>query len=391
MMAANQRIEAALEQGREDGRAGRVRAEGDGRKRSRRIAIGDPQAPFERFLTILDHHQALGSDGRLVEDVFLVSMGDHFDWGGPTAREAAAESALSLIGWLAAHPADQVAMILGNHDLARIGELARYDDASFAIAVAAADRVYSAGKTDEAAEKAFLREHPDLPTAECAARDFANFREKQRALVIECIAARRLRIAHAVARDFLLVHAGVTSDELGVLGLPGEAHADAHAVAAALNGALDEAFAAWDRASPFAMRGLHRPGNAGDGEARGMFFHRPSNPAHENTALFAGPPRRRFDPRLIPPGLTQAIGHIRDNKCRRLLAEWADGAAPDDGPLRILETDGRTVSYRHGTEVRMAGAARILFTDNGMSWAEPARYELLDLDTRKASRRLAPT
>ena len=382
------RIAAAFEIARADVRAGTVRADGDGRARTRHLAIGDPQAPFERFLAILDGHGALGDDGRLRPDVHLVTMGDHFDWGTRDERARATDDALALLAWLAAHPADQATLIAGNHDLARVGEMAAFDDDSFGRARAEADLAYVDGKTDEAAEKRLLEKYPDVPTTECLARDFAAFSPAQRTLVVNCIAAKRLRVAFPVARDFLLCHAGVTLDELDVLGVPESARADAFAIAASLNGALDEAFAEWDGKTPFAIRGLHRPGNARDGEARGMFFHRPSNPDHEEAALFAGPPRRRFDPRRLPPGLSQAIGHIRDNKCRRLLEGWNDGAAATDGPLRILETDGVRVRYRAGTATAMRNASRVYFTDGGMSHAEPSRYELLDLATRAAATRV---
>ena len=59
----------------------------DGRGRTRHLAIGDPQAPLQTFLSILDHHQLLGDHGRLRDEVMLVSMGDHFDYGTPEARE----------------------------------------------------------------------------------------------------------------------------------------------------------------------------------------------------------------------------------------------------------------------------------------------------------------
>ena len=52
-MAANARIDAALTRGRDDSRAGHVWADGDGLPRTRRIAIGDPQAAFATVMAIL--------------------------------------------------------------------------------------------------------------------------------------------------------------------------------------------------------------------------------------------------------------------------------------------------------------------------------------------------
>lgn len=382
-MAERWRIDAALERAKHDVDSGIIATGGDGRSRRYRVAIGDPQAPFGKFLEVLEHHRLLGDDGRLSPDALLVSMGDHFDWGEREDRNAAADSAMQLVSWLGAHPTDQVVMILGNHDTARVGELAAFDDARFRAAREEADRIYSPdGRTNRGKEQEFLARNPDVPTAESVARDFSTFREEQRDRVVRLLLARRFHLAHAVAKDFVLSHAGVTDDELDVLGLAGDARRDAFAIAAALDDALQQAFAAWrDRQrTAFAIPGIHRPGNAAEGEARGMLFHRPSDPAKEPAELFAGPPRRRFDPRCIP-AIAQAIGHIRDRKCRRLLHGWTDGETPDDGPLRILETDGTGVRYRRGTE-RNASPAAIYFTDNGMSSADPARYELLDLDRR---------
>src|SRR6476646_5773627 len=105
-------IDAALERARDDAR-GFPDAPPDGRPRTRHFAIGDPQAPFETFLALLDRRGLLGADGRLVPDAALVSIGDHFDWGKRSDRDRAAEGGSLLVAWLAAHPADQVTMILG--------------------------------------------------------------------------------------------------------------------------------------------------------------------------------------------------------------------------------------------------------------------------------------
>ena len=51
----------------------------DGGTRQRRVVIGDPQAPLPRVLSILARHGLLGSDGRLLDSVQLISIGDHFD------------------------------------------------------------------------------------------------------------------------------------------------------------------------------------------------------------------------------------------------------------------------------------------------------------------------
>ncbi len=382
-MSLSPRVKAALERAQDDARRRPPALPGpDGLRRTRRIAVGDPQAPIETFLSILDLRGLLGEDGRLALDVHLVSMGDHFDFGNRADRDRAAESGIQLLSWLAAHPEDQTTLLLGNHDLGRVGEMARFDDEAFRLAQAEADVVYRNGAPDPVLESRFLALHPDVPTAEVIARDFGAFREEQRDLVRALLKARRFRVAFAAAPDLLLCHAGVSRDDLEAIGVPARAWAFAADVADALNEALHAAVERWD-AGPLSIPGLHRPGDAEHGEGRGIFYHRPSNPAHESAELFQGPPRRRFDPRRLPRGLTQAIGHIRDQKCSKLLKEWAVAPAKKDGPLRTLRTDGNRVEYRAGAPGSAdADAATMVFLDGGMLHALPAEYELLDLDAR---------
>ncbi len=378
------RIETALERAADDSAIARPFPGPDGRPRTRRLAVGDPQAPPERFFAILERHGLLGEDGRLLPAVQLVSMGDHFDWGDRGDRDRASTGGLQLLSWLAAHPSDQVTLIVGNHDLARVGELARFDDASFAEARKEADQIYVPGgpALDPSVEDGFRRRHPDLPTAEAAARDFATFSTRQRALVEALLRARRFRAALAGGGRLLLCHAGVTSDELRELGMGERESAQATEVEAALEAALRRAVEAWDGRSPLAVPGLHQPGSAARGEGRGIVYHRPSDPAREEAHLFQGPPRRRFDPRRLPKGLMQCIGHIRDKKCRQLMAGWHDGSAAADGPLRHLVTDGRAVRYASGVpDPSSEDLAAIAFLDGGMAQAPVDRYELFDLDT----------
>ena len=177
----------------------------------------------------------------------------------------------------------------------------------------------------------------------------------------------------AASEGLLLCHAGVTSGDLRAVGLPEAAHADARRVAEALNTALDAAVDALPpREARLAIQGLHQPGDARRGEGRGIFYHRPSVPRPGNADLFAGPPRRRFDPRELPLGLTQAIGHIGDAKCRELLGSWATPGPSSPGPLRHLRTDGSLVRYARGVPgAAEAGAATLLFVDGSMARADP--------------------
>src|SRR2546427_3244655 len=54
------------------------------------------RSPLATFFEVLDRHGLLGPSGSLADDVELVSIGDHFDWGPPSAREAAAADGLRL-------------------------------------------------------------------------------------------------------------------------------------------------------------------------------------------------------------------------------------------------------------------------------------------------------
>jgi len=335
----------------------RVETKPDGRVRSIRAAMGDPQAPLDRMLGILDRHALLGDDGLLKPEVMLVSMGDHFDWGKPEDRDRASLDGLALFAWLAHHPCDQVVMLAGNHDLGRVGELAAFDDETFLSAHREGLRAYS--PRDPEAERALIRKYPALPTAELAARDFSSFSVAQRELVLEALRAGRLVAAHAHAADTLLLHAGVTIDQVS---------GDAFAIAATLNDALAAAVRSYD-GTPLRIPGFHEPGSAATGEGTGVFYHRPTSEPGRLTP-------RRFDPRRIPRGLTQVIGHIGDEKCRELMAPWAKGE-PADGELRTLVVEEDRVVYEAGIG---KGASRIVFTDGGMNRTDPSRYALLDLD-----------
>jgi len=372
-------IAPALERAREDAVSAYALGARAAPRGARRLAIGDPQAPLPAFLAILDSQGLLGDDGRLAPNVHLVSMGDHFDWGKREDRDSVARSGQALLAWLAAHPPEQVTLILGNHDLGRVGELADFDEVSFRAAQTEADAV--AGGQGSA--ERFRERHPQLPAPELVSRDLSSFRPEQRRLVAELLRARRFCTALAPSPRLLLSHAGVTREDLAAAGLSGNAPIDAGAASQALNAALDHAVASWQDQTPLAIPALHRPGEAARGEGRGIFYHRPSHPDAGGRDLFEGPPRRRFDPRWLPPSMVQAIGHIGDRKCRELLRHWAPPVREATlGRLRHLRTNGRDVRYDVGVaEPRDSDEALLLFLDGTMARAEPRSYELLDLDT----------
>ncbi len=367
------RIERAAALARVLARSSGVPARAEGTLRRVRVAVGDPQAPLETVLGVLDHNGLLAENGRLREDVALYSMGDHFDWGAAAEAEQAGEDGLALLAWLASHAVDHVHLVLGNHDLARVGELASFDDAGFRAARALAVDAYTRG--DERAERDLLRRFPALPTAEVAARDFASFSVAQRELVAWLLRARRFRIAFALGDDVLLTHAGVASREVALDPLARRAQG----IAAALNARLDGAVSAWG-AGALTIPGLYEPGSAARGEAGGLFYHRPTS---EPVTVANG--GRRFDPRTIPPGITQVVGHVGDEKCRALMPRWSLGA-PTEGALRsLIAGEDGAVRYASGVQAMPAsnegrGAGRIVFTDGTMRRTPIGAYEVLDLD-----------
>ena len=200
--------------------------------------MGDPQAAGDVVTAILRQHGLLHG-ARLALGARLLSIGDHFDWGGATAeaRAAAATDGERTLRWLAAHPPEQAILIAGNHDLARVGELFDIDDDAFAAIQADADAHYY-GDGGAAAESRFFRACPTLPTTEIIARDLSTYRASQRTLVTRLLRQRRLRLAHAEG-GLLFTHAGVTRRTTWRLGLDDDASADD--IAAALNAALDDA------------------------------------------------------------------------------------------------------------------------------------------------------
>lgn len=349
--------------------------------RPRVLAMGDPQASLERVLQVLDAHGALADDGRLADELTLISMGDHFDWGGNSAveRKQAAADGEALLRWLAAHPRDQVVLLAGNHDLARVGELWDLSDEEFGREQAAADRSYKQG---DAAEAAFRAAHTRWPCAEVVARDLSTFRVSQRHLVSELLQAGRMVAAHALG-GALYVHAGVTTNELGVLKL-GEG-ASPEDIAATLNDRLKDAAGSLDSRA-LVLEGLHLPGNA-KAEGSGMFYHRPTrDEAARARYMKDAPPWRRFNPAHLPQGLVQVVGHVGDKKCREELGDWCDPEKARYGVLRHLVVSKGGGRYAHGPPPTGTADtdAVMIFIDNGMKdVAAPSDYQLLDAKSRR--------
>jgi hypothetical protein len=356
------------------------------------FAIGDPQTSADRFFSALAARGLLAADGWLRPDVRLISMGDHFDYHVPERERARVEGVL-ILGWLAAHARAQVSILAGNHDLARVMELAAIDDARFRAAGDLARGLHEAPADERAAREAeFRRRFPELATPGYAGRDYNAFTVEQRELVRRMLLDGRFDLALAARTQggaaVLLTHAGVTTRQLEQLGLPDERAPQA--IADALNARLREAVAAvaddWRRGgqTPLSLEPLHIAGKGGE-EGGGLLYHRPADPdrpgASASWELNARAPRR-YHPRELPRGLAQVIGHTGHQKAYQELPRWREAGMDDRrGGLRTLRVspDG-AIEYRRGTHPPGPGDAVVWMIDPEMhhvpSGADVALLEL---------------
>ncbi len=323
----------------------------------RRVAVGDPQTTFEHLRAVLAA-KGLLTEGRLAEDVQLVVVGDYFDFGGPPPEEAAAEG-VALLEWLASHPPERAVLLMGNHDVSRVQELAGFDDAGFAEARRLA------GALDEAS---FVARYPALPDRGVAQRDFSCFSVAQRRLVQRLLLEGRLRLATVAQMDgqpLLITHAAYV----------GEAEAPL-AAAKALNEALDAAVEAvradWEAggSAPLDLRPWHSAGTRGR-EGYGLLYQRPA--AELST-------ERRFDPRQLPP-FAQAGGHTQHHKSLKMLAPFASDRARSlvPGALRSLRVEAGAVVY-DAAEPPRPEVPTLYCIDGSMHRVAPEDYALLELD-----------
>ncbi|MBI5515487.1 MAG: transcriptional regulator [Deltaproteobacteria bacterium] len=351
---------------------------------SRWFAVGDPQCSLERLARVLCEAGLLGDHGALREDVGLVSLGDHFDYGDD--RAVAAREGLRVLRWLTGHPPWQVRVLLGNHDAARVQEFAGVSDARFEEAFAAARGLDG----DPAAAARHREAFPKLPVWNLVARDYSSFTSEQRALVRELLLAGRYALGLAAAlpdgTPALLTHAGVTRRELRLLGLDA-ATRDAAAVARALQAALSAAVEAvrddWRAGgeAPLRLAPLHHAGDA-EREGGGLLYHRPSNSerSRDGWSWDEGRPRR-FDPRTLPLGLAQVAGHTGHHKCLKELGAWAteEARAVPRGGLRTLASDGQSARYELGLHPPQGSEATLYLADAELSRAEVWPVPLLAL------------
>lgn len=329
------------------------------------FAIGDPQASYAQFHAVLAANDAL-------EGVRLISIGDHFDHDleDPVG---AGKDALRIVRWLLASGAT---LMFGNHDAARVMELISFDDASWRDA------------REQAARGVRV---PALATTGLATRDYASYSAAQRELVVELLLAGRFELARAMAlpdgRPVLLTHAGVTMRELTLLGIPTERDpvAIAKALQTCFTDAIDKVRGDWMRGvwTPLSLEPLHVPGADGE-EGGGLLYHRPSNPLRDGADPaweLATTQPRRFDPRTLPRGLTQVVGHTGHAKALKELGVWATLAAKAraHGGIRTLRVDGEKVAYEPGVLEPKAGVAELIMIDGEMRHVQPSDYPLLEL------------
>ncbi|HEY5949035.1 MAG TPA: metallophosphoesterase [Kofleriaceae bacterium] len=330
---------------------------------ARTFVMGDPQAPFAKVLEVLGWHRALDGD-RLAPDVVLVSIGDHFDYDVKNPRVAANEG-LQLLRWLASHDPEQVALLLGNHDASRVMEMALLTDEQFEAARQLArsiDETEQQAGDDAAKQRTrdeFVPAFPELPPPGVLGRDYASFTTEQRKLVQELLLAGRFHLARTCelpdGREALITHAGVTTRELGLLGSEeASPRAIATALEAQLKTAVDAVRPDWQRgvSTPLSLEPLHVTGGNGE-EGGGLLYHRPSNPDHgkaDKAWSLAATRPRRFDPRTLPPGVTQIAGHSGHAKCIHELGPWVAPSAKvrKHGGIRTLRVQGEQVVYDMG-------------------------------------------
>ena len=357
----------------------------------RTVSIGDPQTSSTRLFSALDANGLLGDDGWLRSDVRLVELGDCFDYL-VAERDAARVEGVLVLGWFAAHSREQLVMIAGNHDLSRVMELVSIDDARFCEAGELAREIYALPHADRGARTdEFRARFPELATTGYAGRDYNAFTVEQRVLVQRLLLAGRFDLAAVEQHGdvpVLCTHAGVTRRELALLGLADSR--DAFAIARVLNERFAAAIADvaddWRAgiATPLSLEPLHVAGADGK-EGGGLLYHRPADPdrpgADREWELAAHAPRR-FDPRDLPRGLTQLVGHTGHSKAWKEMPQWREPAMTGErGGLRTLRVRGDDVSYMRGIHFGAPDDAIVWMIDPEMHYVPSAdAVAVFDLD-----------
>ncbi len=350
------------------------------------FAIGDLQTTFDRFMQVLARHGLL-SEGRLASDVGLIAVGDYFDFGVVDESNAhvVGGEGTRIVRWLVEHPAEQTVVLLGNHDLARVQELAYETDDGFRDAQRFARQV---AQRPELRDK-FLATYPRIPTPEVALRDFSAFMVEQRTLLRTLLMEGRVGLAVAAARggeDLLVTHAGVTTVDLANAG---SSATTVPAIADDLNRFLSDRVSRvapmWkrDENAELDLAPLCVFGVSGH-EGGGLVYHRPADPDRDGILdrhwEMNAERVRRFDPRTLVPSLRQACGHTSHARCIKELPRWTDvpTANAAAGFIRCLSVDGEDVRYRVGTEAH--AKTSLLLIDGDINRIPVNAYDILPLD-----------
>ena len=357
---------------------------------SRILVMGDPQAPFAKVMAVLAHHRALDGE-RLAREVVLVSMGDYFDYD-LRQPQVAGQEGLRVLRWLASHEPAQTVLLFGNHDAARVMELASVSDERFAAAQVLArsidDLKRSAGIDAASSREAheFLARFPDVPTYGYAVRDYASFSAEQRALVVELLLAGRFRLAHSGelldGRPVLLTHAGVhrvrsrcSSSRRGCDCLDALEDASPQPSSGA---------AATGRGTftPLSLAPLHVAGDCGE-EGGGLLYHRPADLiGPEPIAHGSSTPRahgasipvtcRAASPRSLAIPVIRSASTSSANGRRRARHQLHGG-------IRTLRSHKGEVVYDLGVSPPMTDAGQLILVDGEMRLVAAGDYELLEL------------
>lgn len=358
------------------------------------FAMGDPQTSLDKVLSVLEAHDLLDAKRRLRPEVGLVSMGDHFDYGhmvDASDREEAGQEGIRVLEWLAGHPRDQARILLGNHDVARVQELFDIDDATFAQARAEAVQIRAMPREERReSEDVWRSRYPRIPTSDIACRDFSAFLVAQRELVQRLLVEGRYDAALTGVADgqpCLLTHTGVTQRELSILEVTDVTPvAIAARLAAFVTERVGRACDAWVRGwhARLDLDPLHLIGASGE-ECGGWLAMRPANPERPDVRAPEWETKedrpRRFDPRTLPRGLVQVVGHTKHHKLVKELGSWAELAESSaEHHVRELVVDEAGVRYGHPGRPRAVDAAVMLFTDVALEDAPVDAVELLELD-----------
>jgi hypothetical protein len=376
-------------------------------KASRRkwYAVGDPQTSALKFFEILHHHGLLAHTGWLRSDCGLIVCGDYFDFKprpeDPSfdtlkkKREWMGNQGLMILKWLTTHPLDHIVVLIGNHDVARVCELDAFDDERF-------DKAYDLGVEllsdvregrlhQEEAQRVFYEAYPRLVSPRIALEYFPAFQARQKEFLRRLLQLRRVQItAHGSIRGrkpVLITHAGITTQTLTHLQLK-HSTAPEHICLEMNRFFFNKAalsLQGWrlGRSSPLDLKPLVLP-TTREQVGGGVLSHRPIDPnTCRDPKLLRGLTPARYDPRDLPHGLTQIIGHVGHEKCVEAMPRWLDNKNTHKklGNIRTLQIHKDKVHYNYCFVANQQIDTSIFMIDGLMQKCMSQDYEILPLET----------